>query len=272
MKAEKSRCVLVHHHIISSIHLTREVIIDFYLPANIQFSDLSLLLINDGQDLVRMRFENILEELYNENKITPLLCVGIHCGPDRRNEYGTAAFRDFKGRGIKAAAYSEFIFEELLPFVRKTFGIDSFIEKSFCGFSLGGLSALDIVWNHPEEFSKVGVFSGSLWWRMVDQDDILFDEDKHRIMHSQIRNGGYYPWLKFFFETGTKDETADRNNNGVIDSIDDTLSCIDELVAKGYDPEEDIAYLDMENGRHDIFTWAEAFPVFLKWGWNSLTS
>src|SRR6476646_6886711 len=120
MKAEKSRCVLVHHHIISSIHLTREVIIDFYLPANIQFSDLSLLLINDGQDLVRMRFENILEELYNENKITPLLCVGIHCGPDRRNEYGTAAFRDFKGRGIKAAAYAEFIFEELLPFVSKT--------------------------------------------------------------------------------------------------------------------------------------------------------
>ena len=54
--------------------------------------------------------------------------------------------------------------------------VASFKEKSFCGFSLGGLSALDIVWNHPTEFTKVGVFSGSLWWRTVSQSDPSFDE------------------------------------------------------------------------------------------------
>ncbi|MEP6615258.1 MAG: alpha/beta hydrolase-fold protein [Ginsengibacter sp.] len=268
MQTENSRCVLVQNHIISSLHLNREVLIDFYIPSNIQYNHVSLLLINDGQDLVRMGFENILEDLYGAQKLKPLLCAGIHCGPDRRNEYGTAAHLDFKGRGSKAIAYNRFIFEELLPFTRKLFAISSFIEKSFCGFSLGGLSALDIVWNHPVEFSRVGVFSGSLWWRSVGQDDILFDENKHRIMHMQIRNGGYYPWLKFFFETGSKDETADRNNNGIIDAIDDTLSCIEELVLKGYSLDSDIIYLEMKDGKHDVPTWAEAFPAFLQWGWD----
>ncbi|MEO8416960.1 MAG: esterase, partial [Ginsengibacter sp.] len=77
------------------------------------------------------------------------------------------------------------------------------------------------------------------------------------------------PWLKFFFETGTLDETADRNNNGIIDSIDDTLSLIEELVTKGYNPSGDIRYLEIKDGRHDVATWGRAFPEFLKWGWGT---
>ena len=87
-------------------------------------------------------------------------------------------------------------------------------------------------------------------------------------MHNQIRNGEYYPWLKFFFETGTLDETADRNKNGIIDSIDDTQSLIEELVKKGYDPETDIRYLELKDGKHNVATWGKAFPEFLKWGWG----
>ena len=157
---------------------------------------------------------------------------GINCGTDRRNEYGTAKFLDYKGRGAKALFYHKFVFEELLPFIRTAYAIPDFKEKSFCGFSLGGLSAFDIVWNHPTEFTKVGVFSGSLWWRNVNQTDPSFNELHHRIMHTQIRDGEYYPWLKFFFETGTLDEIADRNKNGIIDSIDDTHSLIEEVSAK----------------------------------------
>jgi hypothetical protein len=52
------------------------------------------------------------------------------------------------------------------------------------------------------------------------------DDDKHRIMHEQIKKGKFIPWLKFFFECGALDEIADRNNNGVIDAIDDTLELI----------------------------------------------
>ena len=106
----------------------------------------------------------------------------------------------------------------------------------------------------------------------VSQDDPAFEEDRHRIMHMQIREGGYYPWLKFFFETGTLDEIADRNNNGIIDAIDDTVSLMDELIKKGYVPGRDIKYLELNDGKHDVDTWGKAFPEFLKWGWVNSVS
>lgn len=260
----------IDSHILVSKFLHREVIVDFYFPPgqSILSGELSLLLINDGQDLVTMDFYKILDSLYETESISPLLCVGIHCGPDRRNEYGTAGVLDYKGLGAKAPLYTRFIFEELLPLMAKEFSELTFKEKSFCGFSLGGLTALDIAWNHSKEFTKVGVFSGSLWWRTVCQNAPNFNEDKHRIIHNEIKNGTYDPWLKFFFSTGTLDETADRNHNGIIDSIDDTLALIRELTKKGYNPDTDIRYLELSDGRHDVATWARAFPEFLKWGWG----
>lgn len=250
---------------INSEWLQREVTINCYLPPSIT-GEVSLLLINDGQDLVKFGFSEIINEFHSKNKAS-LFCVGIHAAVDRKNEYGTASIVDYKGRGAKAGLYNLFIFKELIPFIRTSYKIFSFKEKAFAGFSLGGLCALDIVWNHPYEFSKVGVFSGSLWWRDKSQEDPDFNEDTDRIMHKQIRNGSFYPWLKFFFEVGTQDETADRNNNGIIDSIDDTLSLIEELRNKEYAP-ENIQYLELPDGRHDIETWASAFPTFLQWAWG----
>ena len=260
----------VENTYIESAFLKRKVKVDFYLPRHVTDpSQMSLLLINDGQDLQKMGFESILGKLYEgDDAIEPLLCVAIHCGTERKMEYGVAGMPDYKGFGAKASLYTSFIFKELLPFLRKKFNVPSFKEKAFAGFSLGGLTAIDIVWNHPGEFSKVGVFSGSLWWRNIDQTLKEYDDDKHRIIHQQIRNGVYSPWLKFFFQCGNKDETKDRNHNGIIDSIDDTRDLVKELEKKGYSKEKDIHYLEMQDGHHDIFTWGRAMPEFLKWGWG----
>jgi enterochelin esterase-like enzyme len=269
MQLAKLSGIRVENTSVMSEFLDREVLVDFYLPPYPEPSaSRSLLLINDGQDLVKMNFVSILEKLYEEQSIGPLLYVAIHAGVERRMEYGTQHQMDYKDRGVKAGAYTAFIFDELLPFIRKKFDQFSFTEKAFAGFSLGGLSALDIVWNRPGEFNKVGLFSPSLWWRSIDQFDDEYEDDKHRIMHQQIREGKYAPWLKFFLQCGNMDEKKDRNNNGVIDSIDDALDLIKELEAKGYERNADIKYLEMPDGHHDVFTWGRAFPDFLKWGWG----
>ena len=261
---KQKKIINVLNRFLFSKYLNREVLLDFYLPeGEDEMGKMNLLLINDGQDLLAMPFAEILNTLYTDNNINRLFCVGIHCGTDRKNEYATANKPDYKGRGAKAAAYTKFIFEELLPYIYASFSITNFKTKSFAGFSLGGLSALDIVWNHPAEFTHAGIFSGSLWWRVKDQSDVDFDEWQHRIMHRQIRDGIYAPHLKFFFEAGAKDETADRNNNGIIDSIDDTVDLITELKNKGYG-KDDIYYLELAEGRHDVATWAIALPIFLK--------
>ncbi len=252
---------------IVSEYLEREVIFDVYLPKGvIHLDQLSLLLINDGQDLLKMPFDQILGKLLHDQLIEPLVCIGIHCGPERKMEYGTAYSADYLGRGAKAGLYSKFIFDELLPFIRKKYHAPSFKDKSFAGFSLGGLSALDISWNHASEFRKTGIFSGSLWWRRKGYDD-GYNEETDRMMHMQIRKGTFHPWLQFFIECGTLDETADRNNNGIIDAIDDALDLIVELKAKGY-TDQHIEYLELTDGKHDVATWAKAFPAFLIWGWG----
>lgn len=253
----------------NSQFLERTVQVDFYLPKQVNASSsINLLLINDGQDLHKFEFAEMLDKLYDEAAIEPLLCVGIHCGAERKMEYGTVKYLDFDQRGAKALLHQQFVFEELIPHIRKAYNIPSFKEKSYAGFSLGGLTAMDVVWNHPHEFVKAGVFSGSLWWRLKDLDD-GYVEETDRIMHKQVREGNYAPWLKFYFTTGSLDETMDRNNNGIIDSIDDTIGLIEELEKKGYKDGVDICYVNYEDGKHDVPTWGRSMPAFLKWGWGT---
>ena len=210
MGIDKLSEVVKQSNELESVALKRTVLIDFYLPpVDVSPSDVTLLLINDGQDMEKLGLRDMLEGLYQTNSIGPLLCIGIHASKDRKMEYGTASQADYKGNGAKATAYSEFVFAELLPFIRMNYFVAEFKEKAFAGFSLGGLSALDIVWANPTEFAKVGVFSGSLWWRTKDQNDPDYSDDTDRIMHNLVRAGGYYPWLKFFFECGAGDELHD---------------------------------------------------------------
>lgn len=267
MVLEELSNILVEQIAMASRYLKRHVIVDIYRPIHPgDPAGWELLLINDGQDLEEMQFSRLLNSLMLSDQVQPLFCVGIHAGRDRKHEYGTASMLDYGGRGTRAQAYQQFILEELLPFLHTQYAIEHFRQKAICGFSLGGLSAMDITWNHPGIFSTVGVFSGSFWWRSKGLDED-YDDDKHRIMHQQIRKGRYHAGLRFYFTTGSLDETADRNGNGIIDSIDDTLALIEELKKKGYD-EQVIRYVNYEEGRHDVATWGRAMPAFLLWGWS----
>ncbi|HSU51168.1 MAG TPA: alpha/beta hydrolase-fold protein [Segetibacter sp.] len=265
---EETSVFITQEKTLYSDYLERKVIIDIYIPKTRDTKgEFPLLLINDGQDLRKMNFEEILNSMFSTEDLEPFVAVGIHCSNDRINEYGTICRADYNGRGTKAGLYNRFVLDELLPFLKIQLKTNSFKEKAFAGFSLGGLSALDIVWNNATEFTKTGVFSGSLWWRRRGYEDEGYNWDKDRIMHLQVQRGKHCAWLKFFFECGRLDETADRNNNGIIDSIEDTLDLIEDMKAIGY-ADEQIHYTELEDGRHNVETWARAFPEFLKWGWG----
>lgn len=268
MQPELVTGTLVERVEMKSSFLKRTVIVDFFLPKNVADpSDISLLLINDGQDMKKLGLEDMLNGLYETKSITPLLCVAIHTCEDRKMEYGVAGKPDYLGRGAKADLYTSYILQELLPYIQTTYVLPTVHERGYAGFSLGAVSALDIAWTHPGLFTKVGIFSGSLWWRSIDQTDPGYDDHQHRIVHQLIKNQPKVPGMKFFFQCGNLDETMDRNNNGIIDSIDDTLDLMDALYQKGY-TEKDIVYMELADGRHDVPTWARAMPEFLKWGWG----
>ncbi|HTD98537.1 MAG TPA: alpha/beta hydrolase-fold protein [Mucilaginibacter sp.] len=252
---------------LNSDSLKREITVTLLMPEGYELSEpLNLLLLNDGQEAENLRLKETLENLYEAGQVKPILVAAIHAGDERLQEYGVAGKPDYKQRGAKAAAYTKFITAELLPAIKKETGIQDFDITAFAGFSLGGLSAMDITWNNFQFFNKVGVFSGSFWWRSKELGKGYTEND--RIMHSIIRNAATKPDLKFWLQTGTKDEVADRNKNGIIDSIDDTIDLIKELETKGYSRPADIQYLEMVGGSHNPATWADAMPKFLVWSFG----
>ncbi len=251
----------------ASEYLGREVEFDVYLPPDYHLTSgnrYPLIIFNDGQDLPRMHFARILGDLYYQRQIPHGIVVGVYANHDRMREYGTARQVDYMERGDKAPAYTDFILRELLPYLSRRFRVTQQpSETIFAGFSLGGLSALDIAWAHPHTFGTVGIFSGALWWRWSPVSAHAPDAD--RIMHDII-DKTYDPDHRqhFWFQCGTRDEADDRNNNGVIDSIDDTLHLIEALRAKGF-AENQIRYVEIQDGTHDPKTWGEAMPDFLRW-------
>ncbi len=260
-KLRQSQAVCERHTIVSA-QLGRTVKIDLYLPPQIEkLGHVDLLFINDGQDLEKMIFNQVFQSVAISNS---LVAVGLHAGPERRREYGVANRPDYLNRGDKAGAYHQFMLSEVFSFIDQILPGRTIGNRWLAGFSLGGLCAFDLMMDHPELFHAVGVFSGSFWWRSRSLED-NYDEERDRIMHSKIREKKYQPQLRFFLEAGRLDENADRNNNGIIDSIDDTLGIINELERLGYSRSNAIHYLELENGKHDIDTWARVMPQFIEW-------
>ncbi|HMO39802.1 MAG TPA: alpha/beta hydrolase-fold protein [Saprospiraceae bacterium] len=246
--------------------LAREVRLDVFLPPGYfkETNSYPVLLLNDGQDMEAIRLADTLEALYFRQKIQKIIVIAIHANHERMNEYGVANHPDYKKRGAKAGLFTQFVLQELVPFLQQRYRCAAAPQHwAYAGFSLGGLSAFDIVWHHPQYFSKVGVFSGSFWWR--SQAFTPADPDAHRIMLEVLQKSTPRPGLQFWFQTGTDDEKEDRNHNGVIDAIDDTLDVIRALQKLGYHEGSDIQYLEVKGGQHNLPTWAKVMPVFLQW-------
>ena len=250
--------------------LGRDVTVTILLPPNFTSSSTKfpLLLLNDGQDMDKLGVKATVEQLVEEKRIENLIVAGVEAG-DRLQEYGVTTQQDYLKRGKLTKAYAKYITTELIPYLLYKYPIDSSAKQhGIAGCSMGGLSAIDLAWNYPDIFQKVGVFSGSFWWRKRDSSSLFYSDHRDRLMHRQIRNGKLKTGMKFWFQTGKLDEQSDRNKNGIIDSIDDTLDLIAELTRKGYRPFHYIQYFEMENGRHNLETWAEAMPEFLKWAFG----
>lgn len=245
--------------VISSVFLNRKVQVDIYYTASMPGVQPRICIVNDGQDLVSMDFKALLAR-HGLHK--PCIFIALHCGTERVHEYGMSAATDYLKRGKYGKAYEQFIVEELIVWLKKNFPEADYHNLAIAGFSMGGLKALDLAWNHPEIFTLAGIFSGALWWRSVAAEDKGYNPNIHRMMHRQISLSDSRKNLKLFFQCGLLDESADRNKNGVIDSIDDTIDLMRILLKKGLKENHDFFYLQLADGKHDIETWSRAWPAF----------
>ncbi len=223
-----------------------------------------LLVALDGQTMPQWRLAETLDALVAAGAIEPAVVTAVPATPGRIEEYGTAGQLDFAGRGRHARAFQDLLAGEVLPWVRDNHHVATDAARTgIFGASMGGLGAFDMAWRRPQVFGFAGIFSGSLWWRTDDTGAVA--QQASRIAHRRVRDTEARPELRLWFQAGTRDETADRDGNGVIDAIQDTTELIDELVAKGFRRGDDVDYHEIAGGEHHEGTWARALPEFLRW-------
>ncbi len=230
-------------------------------------SGLNLLLLNDGQDISSMRVKEIIDSLYHKKAIEPFVVVGI-TPPQRMADYGVSGIADYQGNGAKADKYADFIINELYPFAKKKAGVRKFNSVVIAGCSLGGLSAFDIAWDNADKIDKVAVFSGSFWWRDKDANTAAYNDSTDRILLQKVKSSRKKPNLRYWLYAGAKEETADRDKDGIIDVIDDTKDLIQILENKKNIPASNITYTEDANGQHDYTSWSHHFADFLVWAFR----
>ena len=254
---------------IYSRHLQRHVKLTVInTPVPDDKSTLNLLILNQGQNMEQLRVKEILDSLYNNHLISPLVIVGVHAG-DSLQEYGVAGIADYQKRGARAEYYDAFILDELYPYAKKMSGVRKFNSVAIAGFSLGGLSAFDIAWNHSDKIQKVGVFSGAFWWRDKSLEDSTYSDETNRIAYAKIKSSRKKPKLEYWFYAGGAEESSDRDKDSIIDVIDDTRDMINLLVIKKLATKGDIVFSENKTGKHDYHYWSAVLPEFLIWAYGS---
>jgi enterochelin esterase-like enzyme len=81
-KIKERKDEVYSRHLQKHINIT---VISIPVPEN--KSDFNLLLLNDGQDIEKLRVREIVDSLYKKKMIRPMLVVGIDAF-DRTQEYG----------------------------------------------------------------------------------------------------------------------------------------------------------------------------------------
>jgi enterochelin esterase-like enzyme len=258
-KIKVSEDTVYSRHLQKHIKLT---VITTPLPG--QKNTLNLLLLNDGEDVNKLRVKETVDSLYGKKLIQPLIVVAIHAN-DRMQEYGVSSSPDYQNNGGNAAKYSAFIVDELYPFIKKKISIKKFNSVSIADVSLGGLSALDVAWDNADKINMVGAFSGSFWLRDKDALAKDYSDENNRIMLKKISSSRKRPHLKYWFYAGGGEEEGDRDEDGIIDVIDDTKDLITILTKKNITSVGSIVYKEIKSGTHDYSYWSRVFPEFLIW-------
>lgn len=139
-------------------------------------------------------------------------------------------------------AYADFIANKLKPFVDKKLRTIPWREQTaLVGSSLGGLITLYTGLKHQDIFSKLGVFSPSLWAAPA-----LFPLVQ--------RTGRHYP-MKIYLTAGKQEGAG---------TVERTEQMFQTLTYAGF-PQHELYLGVREGGRHDEAFWAQEWETCYRW-------
>lgn len=212
--------------------------------------------LHDGQNLFdgatsflpgqEWRADETAQALIQSGEIEPIILVGIYNTADRMAEYTPTKAAKYGG-GL-ADRYGLMLTSELKPWIDRTFRTRAGrTDTALGGSSLGGLVSLALGLKYPQTFGKLALLSPSVWW---DHRAIV-----HELLTVPVRLRASI-WL----DIGTREgEGQDQ-----VDTLDDARLLRDALIARGWHPGSNLAYVEAQGAGHNEHAWAARFPSILK--------
>jgi predicted alpha/beta superfamily hydrolase len=208
-----------------------------------------VLYLHDGQNVfdaatsfagVEWGVDETAQRLIRLQLIEPLIIVAVaNMGEERIHEYapteGVITPHDQpkkRSRGL-AGLYGQFLIDELKPFIDRKYRTKPQAEfTGLGGSSLGGLATLAIGIIFSDTFTRLMVMSPSVWWDDFAIISILgFVREK--------------PPLKIWLDMGTGEPEWEQVHE-----------LRDALIDRGWRPDVDFKYLEIEGASHTEAAWA----------------
>jgi enterochelin esterase-like enzyme len=212
---------------------------------------------HDGQNVFRpetayvpgqyWRIGESADWLIGEERLEPLICVGIDHGGERRIDEFTPSRNPQNKYGGQAALYGRMLVEEVLPFIASQYRVDHSARRTgLGGSSLGGLVTMYLGIQYPDLFGRLAVMSPSVWWdyRMILRKIVSLTH-KHRSK----------TWLDVGLQEGVNPKATLR----------DVRLLRDTLLHKGWKRGASLFYYEDPEGAHDEASWARRSPSMLQY-------
>lgn len=294
---------VVHLALDAKAFSPEQIKVTVYLPPGYADKDAAksrypVLYANDGQDMAAVGLRDTLAHLNAEHAIEPVIVVAVDMLADRASGYGLsdrARRRSVVGGsrigpiGSRAYEYSDWVATQLVPYVDAHYRTRANAgERTVLGWSLGALNAFNLGWEYPDVFGRVGAFSPS-FWLAADRSSPQAVESS-RLAQAMVDRASERKPLRFWITVGGREETNDRNGNGVIDAVEDAQDLVEGvrlpdgtrqrgLRDLGYSVDmdhgdhparaADVGFYVLPDGEHNQATWKRMLPPFLVWAYGT---
>ena len=251
---------LILHKAFGSTNLKKPRTIAIWLPPNYTDSTerYPVFYLHDGQNLfdastaafgTEWNADETATERISQNRIKPLILVGIWNTPDRIMEY-TPTFDKSIGAGGSGKDYVLFLVEELKPFIDKNYRTKPDRESTVIGgSSLGGLISLYACEKSSSTFSGCAAISPTLGW-----DDEAF-------LKGLEKSAGWVHSTRIWLDMGSKEGKSPETQTN---SLERASRFADILKGSGKIHGKDLQFLTVRDGQHNEAAWSKRFGDVLE--------
>ncbi len=170
-------------HVMRSETIGQDFVIDVVLPLAPSDAKLPAVYVTDGNTMLPIA-ANSARLLQLGGELPPAIFVGIGYPATSTQEILSLRMRELtptatvtetggeEPSGGGAAAFLDFIEEEVKPFIEATYPVDP-SDSTLVGDSLGGLFTLYALFNRTADYQRYLAGSPSIWW----DGEVLFDDE-----------------------------------------------------------------------------------------------